>query len=501
MRLTDAVLMGHVPAQDRDVRRLLDSGRYEEADIAFDKLLDAGQNFVDERWDRSTALLHRATLAWRLRRIPLALELAAEGWTELPQDPPATPGTAHTTGMLGYLMEMIGHHHASLELLRKSVQLAHDSGDMKALTHCLAREANAWLMQAVDREGRQARTYFATAAELYLQALSLPCEPQVRRTSLAGRARTLAGLGEPRKALPLAEEALALSTESEDVLSSALANWAMGAAHYVLGSFEQSRTFVSKALAMAESTRDALLQMRFSRDLADICAELRDPAGEAAALRQTVEISRAGIQMLREGLGQALEQRRVAIQAQRMAVAAQETAIRDSLTGLLNRLGLERRGPPLLERTIAQGRVPWLLMLDVDWFKNVNDAVGHSAGDTVLQEVAHILRRECRADDLVCRWAGDEFVILLLDATEEHKDAGPRVAERIREAVDSHDWQLLLGPRARQPTVSIGVAAGPADFKHLFAAADIVLYRAKQQGRNRVGIDFIDPAKDRPTIV
>ncbi|GGI69007.1 hypothetical protein GCM10011581_02530 [Saccharopolyspora subtropica] len=203
--------------------------------------------------------------------------------------------------------------------------------------------------------------------------------------------------------------------------------------------------------------------------------------------------------MLQEGLGQALEQRRVAVQAQRMALAAREAALRDPLTGLTNRLGLERRAPVLLEHTAALGRIPWLVLIDVDWFKDVNDMAGHTAGDVVLQEVAHLLRRECRADDLICRWAGDEFVVLLVDGSEESRDAGPVVAERIRAAVHSHDWRLVLGQITKEPTVSIGVAAGPANLEHLFAAADIALYRAKRAGRNRVEIDRSRPAAESPT--
>ena len=202
----------------------------------------------------------------------------------------------------------------------------------------------------------------------------------------------------------------------------------------------------------------------------------------------------------RQGLGQALEQRRVAVQAQRLATAAQEAAVRDPLTGLVNRLGLQRQAPGLLAETAAQGRIPWLVLLDVDWFKDVNDFAGHAAGDATLQEVAHLLRRECRADDLICRWAGDEFVVLLVDDAEDSRHAGPVVAERIRAAVDRHDWRLVLGCTRRVPTVSIGVAGGPAKLDHLFAAADIALYRAKRAGRNRVETDHGDPEQDRPEI-
>jgi diguanylate cyclase (GGDEF)-like protein len=165
------------------------------------------------------------------------------------------------------------------------------------------------------------------------------------------------------------------------------------------------------------------------------------------------------------------------------------------LTGLVNRLGLEDSAPKLLEDTASRGKIPWLVLVDVDWFKDVNDEAGHAAGDTALREVAALLRRECRSGDLVARWAGDEFVVLLGDDSEpidgepdRGADTGQVVAERIRAAVANHTWAPELLGATRQPTVSIGVAGGSPRLDELFAAADIALYRAKRQGRNRVEV-------------
>jgi diguanylate cyclase (GGDEF)-like protein len=140
----------------------------------------------------------------------------------------------------------------------------------------------------------------------------------------------------------------------------------------------------------------------------------------------------------------------------------------------------------MLARAVEDGRTAWLVLVDVDWFKSVNDIAGHAAGDAALREIAQLLRRECRSDDLVARWAGDEFVVLLGDASGD-RDAGPVVAERIRASVAGHDWTMVLGS-GRRPTVSVGVANGPAVLDELFAAADLVLYQAKRQGRNRVAV-------------
>ena len=492
-------MAGHLPAQDRHVRLLVEAGKLHAADVAFDELTAAGLNLVGEQWNRATVLVHRAWLAWRLSRIPQALELAAEGWTELDTDRPADQPTAQTVSILGYLLESIGHRESAMDLMSLAVQIARKAGGGETLAHCLVREAHALLFRAFAREV-DVHEHYRTARDLFDEALLLVDEGPTQRMALGGGAQSMAGLGQPRQAERLAQEALVLSRDAEDWFAAAVANWVLSTIRRVDGELDDARTFASRALDGAETLGDTMMMMRFSLDLAKICDLIGDPVGEAAALRRTVRASSTAVETLQEGLGQALEQRRVAVQAQRMATAAQEAAVRDPLTGLVNRLGLQRRAPALLEATAAQGRVPWLVLLDVDWFKNVNDLAGHAVGDAALQEVAHLLRRECRAQDLICRWAGDEFVVLLVDESEDSRSAGPVVAERIRAAVDEHDWRLVVGRTRKPPTVSIGVAGGPAKLDHLFAAADIALYRAKRAGRNRVEIDRTGPERDRPQI-
>ncbi|WP_333779683.1 GGDEF domain-containing protein [Saccharopolyspora indica] len=498
MQHDDPLMAGHIPAQDREVRSLLDSGRFAEAEAAFEELIEAGANRVAEQWNRSAVLVHRASLAWRLKHIPIALELLAEGWTELDVDRPEGAAAAHTVSMLGYLLETIGHRGPALEMMALSVQIARGTDDSAALAHCLNREGNARIFRAATLPLEQREEQFALARDLFDESRTLTKPGQVKRSAMAGLARALVGVGDPDAAERVAQEALALARAADDWFTSSVANWVLAVVRRQQHRLEEARTLASRALDAAETIRDTMLMMQFSLDLAAICEALADPVGEAAALRRTVSASRLAVDALREGLGQALEQRRVAVQAQRMALAAREAALRDPLTGLTNRLGLERRAPLLLEQTAAAGRVPWLVLLDVDWFKDVNDRAGHPAGDVVLQEVAHLLRRECRADDLICRWAGDEFVVLLVGSSEDSREAGPVVAERIRAAVHNHDWRLVLGRITKPPTVSIGVAAGPANLEHLFAAADIALYRAKRAGRNRVEIDE-SPASDPST--
>jgi diguanylate cyclase (GGDEF)-like protein len=483
----EPLVAGQVPQLDREVRALLNAGRLPEANSLFDEVVSKVSPGAD-RWVRSAVLVNRAKMAWRLGRIPLALELAAEGWTDLDADHADSPAAAQTMHALAYLLEGIGNRRAALEMLRMSVQVARRSQHPEILAQCLQGLGGTLNFRAISGPPAAAPAIFEEARGHLQEGLTLIKDGHVRRALLGAYSRSLAGVGELDRAEEVALDTLELATEAADQWGIAVVNWVLAVVHRDRGDLVEARTLASRAVTASQAINDTSLMLRFSTDLADICALMNDPVGEAAALRCSVQAGRTATETLQEGLGQALEQRRVAVQAQRLAVAAQEAAARDPLTGLANRLGLERAAAGLLESTAARGRVPWLVLVDVDWFKGVNDDAGHAAGDAALREIAQLLRRECRTDDLVARWAGDEFVVLLGDAGNTDRDVGPTVAERIRAAVDGHDWTMVLGT-ARRPTVSIGVAAGPAKLDQLFAAADMALYRAKRHGRNRVEVE------------
>ncbi len=155
-------------------------------------------------------------------------------------------------------------------------------------------------------------------------------------------------------------------------------------------------------------------------------------------------------------------------------------ASEDALTGLLNRRGLEQSADSLL---IGDGSPVSALMIDVDHFKAINDAWGHEAGDKVLRQVAALLKSGCRQGDLVSRWGGEEFAVLL-----QNRDGrqGAEVAERLRRLVEGWTWARIAPEIAI--TISIGVAQYRAedDLASVFLRADEKLYEAKHAGRNRV---------------
>jgi diguanylate cyclase (GGDEF)-like protein/PAS domain S-box-containing protein len=165
--------------------------------------------------------------------------------------------------------------------------------------------------------------------------------------------------------------------------------------------------------------------------------------------------------------------------------ALKTQSIKDPLTGLYNRRYLQEVLEREIRRSIRSEQHLGILMLDLDHFKKFNDTYGHEAGDSVLRETASLLIRSVRAEDFVCRYGGEEFVVVL--PTAELRAAESR-AQRIREKVRD----LVVTDRGRSVgliTVSIGVAALPdqgMSEKELLQAADAALYRAKREGRDRV---------------
>ncbi|HAT31568.1 MAG TPA: GGDEF domain-containing protein [Janthinobacterium sp.] len=161
----------------------------------------------------------------------------------------------------------------------------------------------------------------------------------------------------------------------------------------------------------------------------------------------------------------------------------ERVASTDPLTGLLNRKALELlfRGTILLSK--RSGRPLAAILLDIDFFKQVNDTHGHLWGDTVIRGVAELATKAVRESDVVTRWGGEEYLILLNDCT---LDQAAQIADTLRRAVEEHDFKMPA-PKLRV-TISLGVAAYREDETEsaFFSRADSALYQAKNDGRNRL---------------
>ena len=163
----------------------------------------------------------------------------------------------------------------------------------------------------------------------------------------------------------------------------------------------------------------------------------------------------------------------------------QQRAIQDELTGLYNRRFLEGHLHKQLAMASRYAQPLAVLMLDIDLFKTINDRFGHDAGDLVLRSFSLSLSQTIRASNVVARWGGEEFVVVL-PSTIGH--AAKALAEKIRKSIEQLSFEEQV-PGLSGITVSIGTAAYPDDGtteEILLKSADLALYRAKQRGRNRV---------------
>ena len=154
----------------------------------------------------------------------------------------------------------------------------------------------------------------------------------------------------------------------------------------------------------------------------------------------------------------------------------------DALTGLPNRRSFEEHAREAMARSRRSGKPVCLLFLDIDYFKSINDSLGHAAGDAVLREFGRRLKESVRETDMPARYAGDEFVILL-EGVNGLAEAGI-VAEKVLAAMRP---AFHLSSRTLQATASIGVAIAEEDedLPSLFLRADAALYAAKKEGKNR----------------
>ncbi len=215
----------------------------------------------------------------------------------------------------------------------------------------------------------------------------------------------------------------------------------------------------------------AFLSSRIAKPLAQLARLVQ--ANDSLASPEKLSAIRAWYQeayLLRD----AMEKRFRLVSAQFAALS--DEAMTDPLTGLYNRRGFYER-----LTYIKNLKNQCAIAVDIDHFKTINDSFGHNVGDAVLVHTADLLRLTCRKEDVISRFGGEEFVILLSETTLAGSAA---IAERIRQVISGTEF-----PEAGHLTVSIGVAGlkdYDSDYERLLMEADSALYQAKRQGRNKV---------------
>ncbi|MGH9176910.1 MAG: diguanylate cyclase [Vicinamibacterales bacterium] len=222
-----------------------------------------------------------------------------------------------------------------------------------------------------------------------------------------------------------------------------------------------------------------------SRTIAALVVLERTPAPVAPRLGSVVG----------ELLGSVLEGAAVALDNALALRRAEALSVTDDLTQLYNSRYLNQSLRREVKRASRSGRPLSLLFVDLDGFKGVNDVHGHLVGSRALVEAAHVIRGSARETDVVARFGGDEFSLILPDTGSEGAAA---VGDRVRERIEAHSF-LAAESLVIRLTVSIGVATLPdvaASADELVRAADMAMYRVKGSGKNGVFIARGDDAAD-----
>ncbi|TLM65183.1 MAG: GGDEF domain-containing protein, partial [Deltaproteobacteria bacterium] len=200
-----------------------------------------------------------------------------------------------------------------------------------------------------------------------------------------------------------------------------------------------------------------------------------DPQGEQAradAIREKIFKAEA---YLKQSLS--------VIEAKRLMNTLRESALKDPLTGLYNRRFLQDHANHVISGTLRRKKCLGMIMCDLDYFKQVNDQHGHDVGDVVLKETAHLILKGVREADIVLRFGGEEFFVLLTDINPGDAYI---VADKIRQSFEDHKFKIPSG--ILKKTLSLGVSEFPGDsegFWQCIKYADVALYKAKESGRNR----------------
>ena len=347
---------------------------------------------------------------------------------------------------------------------QEALQVAHGSGNAYRAALCLSN-----LGRYLGVSGEVGPSF-----ELLDQAYALAIKHGYRSLALACdgiRAEILVQSGRHHQAIPVLLIAL---ERAQAMYSSALvrdmhlqlykAYKARGSMTEALEQHEKFHALVKTQLEQRSHTQSRLLLNRMELDQARFGAE----RARMEADLQRVRAERMAIEKA---------------QLEAEAIELGRNLLADPLTGLGNRRQIDLGLPPLLVHASRSGMTLSIAVLDIDHFKEVNDRFGHPVGDTVLKELADILRRTLRTGDMIARMGGEEFLIALIDTPSQY---ARDTCERLRVAVERHAWDdVAVG---LQVTVSIGLCIQVVglDMPEILARVDSALYKAKNGGRNQI---------------
>ncbi|MBB3677076.1 diguanylate cyclase (GGDEF)-like protein [Modestobacter versicolor] len=481
---------------DRDSRTR--SATHAAHAIALVRSARAAFDAQDDDLQRAAGLARHARIELLSRRVDAAMDEAVEAASLLDPGLPPSPLLVHTLSSLAAVLADLELMPLALDYQQRAADAAeHLAGvpgeratdvDRDAARR-LAAEAGTRLAALCAELGEgllddgsveAAAPHFAQARELSERALDqLPAGDRGVLDAQVVRGWSLVGAGQHAPAAALLRSVVAAPAAADDRALLASAELGLGRALRRSGEPRAADDHLAAGLALATEHGLSRLRRAALRELCTLHAELDDAARALPYLQAYLADELDRVDERRTRWVELFGRRKSLLETERAAGQLRRQAYEDPLTHLPNRRYAEAR----LDGLLSAGAVPALAVVDIDRFKAINDAAGHPGGDAVLRAVGQLLVDGCRDTDEVCRWAGDEFVILLPDTTAEQAE---RAMERIRRSISAHDWSALGVEVPVRISVGIAQAARGDDRRTLFAAADGVLYDAKRAGRDRV---------------
>jgi diguanylate cyclase (GGDEF)-like protein len=464
--------------------------------IALVRSAKAAFDATDDDLQRAAGLARHARIELLSRRIDAAMDEAVEAASLLDPGLPPSRLLVDTLGTLAGVLADLELMPLALDFQRRAHEAAQSAaadpsllepgdGDPEVLVAVAATrlgELCAELGEGLLDDGlpETAVPHFAEARTLAEEALQLlPPDASGVVAAQIVHGWALVGLGEHAAATGPLRAAVRITSAADDRAQRAAAQLALGRTLRRQGDSAGADEHLVSTLSLATEHGLPRLRRAALRELCTLHAEL-DDAGRALPYLQAYladELDR--VDERRTRWVELFGRRKSLLETERAAGQLRRQAYEDPLTHLPNRRYAEAR----LDGLLAGGGIPALAVVDVDRFKSINDAIGHPGGDAVLRAVSELLIAGVRDTDEVCRWAGDEFVVLLPDTTAEQAELA---LERTRRKVATYDWATV--GLSTPVTISVGIASAARgdDRRTLFAAADGVLYDAKRSGRDRV---------------
>ena len=242
-------------------------------------------------------------------------------------------------------------------------------------------------------------------------------------------------------------------------------------AFFALKETKQIRLINAGILSIKKRKFSDQIEVVSSDDLGDLAQTFNEMTTEIQKTYQDLEDHATGLEEKVKERTKEVEDKNTQLE---------ELVVRDHLTGLYNRTKLDEVLDHEVKRSKRYNTVFGVIMIDIDFFKKVNDTHGHQVGDTVLCEFASLIEENSRETDIVGRWGGEEFLIIVENID---KDAILKLAEKLRTYVDEYKFSIV-----KHKTASFGVSIYQTEdeINKIVARADIALYKAKHNGRNRV---------------